>query len=86
MTLLKLLVIIVFGGRLIRFIINSINRSQKNDRGETQRNAYDSRFENQTDADEEARRRAYRMWQEEVYRRYRESQNQYQNQYSGQQQ
>ena len=85
MGILGWIVFIIFGGRLIRLIINSISRSVKDEHQTDQRGPYDNRFENRqtSDPDEEARKEAYRKWQEEVYRRYREAQNQYQ--YRGQQ-
>ena len=86
MNIIGLLVFLIFGGRLIRFLIRSFSHSINDDHEEERRGPYgqstDNR-QNQTDPYEEARREAYRKWQEEVYRHYRESQNQYQ--YRGQQ-
>ena len=81
MSLLKLLVLIFIGGRLIRFFVNTFSRSPKNDeQRDNSSGTYGQNAQHQSNADEEARRQAYRKWQEEMYRRYQQSQQQYQEQ------
>ena len=77
MLLLRLLIFIFVGGRLIRFLVNTFSGSAKKD-GEKDNASgpYGQTTQNQSNADEEARRQAYRKWQEEMYRRYQQSQQQ----------
>lgn len=78
MHVLGLIFFLIFGGRLIRFIIRALGHSSQEHEGET-RNPYEN-MNQESQADRDARQEAYRKWQEEVYRRYRESQYQYQQQ------
>ena len=83
MSFLGVLFFLIFGGRLIRFLIRSFNNSVQ-DHGRESRGPYEN-TNHDSQADREAQQEAYRKWQEEVYRRYRESQYQYQQQQQQQQ-
>ena len=81
MHVLAFLFFIIFGGRLIRSLFRFFGRSlQDQDRDAQYRDDQQSRNDRQTQQSAEEAQEAYRRWQEEIYRRYRESQNQYQNQ------
>ena len=73
---------IIFGGRLIRFLIRSFSNSSKEDPRQDEYRSFRENTEEEmrNRAEEQARQEAYRKWQEELYRRYRESQYQYQRQ------
>jgi Sec-independent protein translocase protein TatA len=80
MHFLGVIFFLIFGGRLIRFLIRTFGSSLQ-DREEAERRYREQQNQqNQQDQTNQDAQEAYRRWQEEMYRRYRESQYQYQQQ------
>ena len=80
MHFLGVIFFLIFGGRLIRFLIHTFGNSVQ-DREEAERRYREQQNQqNQQNQTNQDAQEAYRRWQEEMYRRYRESQYQYQQQ------